>query len=158
MPGTHAGRSTVAPTDTARELVITRVFNARRDVVWQAWTDRDRAVTWWGPKDFTARILEWGTKPGDPWRAVMRSPKGEEYPQHGTLKEVAQPERLAFTVIWDGEPTEGEMLATVMLTERGDKTEMTFRKGPFASAEWQRGEDEGWNQSFDRLEQVVTSR
>jgi uncharacterized protein YndB with AHSA1/START domain len=154
-----AGRSTGTAQTQARELVITRVFDAPRDVVWQAWTDRDQAIQWWGPKDFTARILEWGTKPGDAWRAVIRSPQGEEFPQHGVLQEVVPPERLAYTFIWDREADQGEMLVTVTLAERGaNRTEMTFRKGPFVSADWQKGEEGGWNETFDRLAALVTSR
>jgi uncharacterized protein YndB with AHSA1/START domain len=156
MPGTQTGGRTVAPTGTGRELVITRTIDAPRDAVWYAWTDREQAVKWWGPKGFTARILEWGTKPGDPWRAVMRSPKGEEFPQHGVDKEIVPPERLAFTVIWDDEKTEGEMLVTVNLAEQDDRTKMTFRKGPFVNEEWRKGEESGWNEAFDRLEALVT--
>ena len=157
MPVTHEGQRSAAPSDSlTRELVMTRVFDAPREVVWRAWSDRDQAAKWWGPKGFTARIDEWGIRPGDRWRAVMRSPQGEEFPQHGVLKEVEAPERLVFTVVWEGETVEGDMIVSVVLTERGDNTEMTFRKGPFASAEWLRGEENGWNQAFDRLDALVT--
>ncbi len=140
-------------TDT-RELVIRRTFDAPRDLVWRAWADRDHAERWWGPTDFTTTILETDFRPGGAWRAVMRSPRGEEYPQHGEFREIVPPERLVFTMTWSDDPS-SEMLITVTLEARGDRTEMLFRKGPFASDSSRRGENEGWNESFDRLRAYV---
>ncbi|MGH7719513.1 MAG: SRPBCC domain-containing protein [Gemmatimonadaceae bacterium] len=150
-----AERSASTRGSDARELVITRVFDAPRDLVWKAWTERDRAIQWWGPKDFTVPLLELDPRPGGAWRAVMRSPEGQEYPQHGVFKEIVPPERLVFTLIWDNDGPGSEMLVTITFVERGGKTEMTFRKGPFTSTEWQKGEEEGWNEAFDRLEAFV---
>jgi hypothetical protein len=55
------------------ELVIMRVFNAPRDVVWKAWTDPKYAVQWWGPKDYPATHLEMDVRPGGIWRGRLRS-------------------------------------------------------------------------------------
>jgi uncharacterized protein YndB with AHSA1/START domain len=152
-----AGTGAGSRTEQREQLVITRVFDAPRDLVWQAWTAREHAVQWWGPKGFTARILEWADHPGGAWRAVMRSPTGEEYPQHGVMKELTPPEHLAFTLIWDHDGPASEMLVSVTLTARGDKTEMVFRKGPFRSEPQRQGEEGGWNEAFDRLEAHVTA-
>src|SRR5438128_491207 len=96
-----------------RELVITRVFDAPRAVVWKAWTDLDRARQWWGPKGFTLDALEVDPRPGGAWRAVMRSPDGKRFRQHGIFKEIVASERIAFTHIWDDEGPQSEMLVTV---------------------------------------------
>jgi uncharacterized protein YndB with AHSA1/START domain len=138
-----------------RDLVLTRVFNAPRDLVWRACTEREHAQHWWGPKDFTIPELELGSKPGERWSAVLRSPDGEDYPQHGELREIIAPERLTFTLIWDEEGPKSEMLCSYRFVERDGKTEMTFRKGPFKSTGSYESEREGWSECFDRLEQYL---
>jgi uncharacterized protein YndB with AHSA1/START domain len=155
MPNATDTRTTNAQS-TQTELVITRVLDAPRDIVWKAWADRDQSVQWWGPKGFTTRVLEWDQRPGGAWRAIMYSPEGTEHPQHGVYKEIAPPQRMIYTFIWEDEDTPDRVATvTVTFTPRGDQTEMTFRKGPFRSEEWRRGEEDGWNESFDRLEEYV---
>jgi uncharacterized protein YndB with AHSA1/START domain len=141
-----------------RELVIRRTFDAPRELVWKAFTELERARQWWGPKDFTVPVLEMDMRPGGAWHAVMRSPDGKEYPQSGVYREIVPPERLVFTLIWDDEGPDSEMLCTFTFAERGNKTEMTFRKGPFTSEKRRKGEEEGWNECFDRLEALVETR
>jgi uncharacterized protein YndB with AHSA1/START domain len=139
-----------------QELVITRTLNAPRDLVWKAWTERDRAQQWWGPKDFTTPVLEMDVRPGGEWRATMRSPDGREYPQHGVFREIVPPERLVFTLTWDSDPQETH-LVTITFADRGDRTELTLRKGPFTSESSRRGETSGWNESLDRLTAYVAA-
>lgn len=134
-----------------RELVITRVFDAPRDLVWKAFADPKAARQWWGPKNFTTPVVELDVRPGGKWHAVMRSPDGKEYPQHGVYREIVPPERLVFTLIWDDEGPGSEMLCTFTFAEQGRKTKMVFRKGPFTSAEQHKGEEGGWNEAFDRF-------
>ena len=110
-----------------------------------------------GAKRFHRTRARADLRPGGAWRAVLRSPDGKDYPQHGVYREIVPPERLVFTLIWDNEGPDSEMLCTFTFIERGGQTEMTFRKGPFRSAESQRSEQEGWNECFDRLEEFVTS-
>jgi uncharacterized protein YndB with AHSA1/START domain len=132
------------------ELVITRVLAAPRDLVFTMWTEREHAIRWWGPKDFTTELLDLDVTPGGAWRACMRAPDGTDYWQHGVFREVAAPERLVFTFIWDAQP-EQEMLVTLTFTERDGKTEMSFRQAPFDSVESRDSHAEGWNECFDRL-------
>jgi uncharacterized protein YndB with AHSA1/START domain len=143
-----------APTKTAeRELVITRVFDARRDLVWKAWTERDRVLQWLGPKAFTALDFEMDRRPGGAWHSRMRSPEGTEHSNRGVVREVVEPERLVFTFAWDdadGKPGR-EMLITITFAEHGAQTEMTFTQAVFESAEDRDGHSEGWNESFDKL-------
>ena len=133
-----------------RTLVIKRIFDAPRELVWKAWTDVKHAKQWWGPKGFTAPLVELDNREGGPWRARMRSPDGKDYWQHGVTREIVPPERLSFTFIWDDHPSD-EMLVTVTLVERGGKTEMTFQQGEFKSVEDRDGHKGGWSESFDRL-------
>ena len=71
---------------TQRELVITRVLDAPREAVWDLCTERAHAMEWWGPKNFTVSAFEMDLRPGGTWRAVIRSPEGKDYPQHGTYQ------------------------------------------------------------------------
>lgn len=138
-----------------RELVITRVLDAPRDEVWDLCTEREHAMAWWGPKGFTVSAFHMDLRPGGTWRAVIRSPEGKEYPQHGTYELVDRPELLAFSFAWEKEGPQSEMLCTLSLKESGTRTEMTFRKGPFPSAESHNSELDGWNECFDRLEKYL---
>jgi len=149
-----------APTKTdERELVIKRIFNAPRDLLWKAWTERDHVLKWLGPKQFTALDFELDPRPGGAWHSRMRGPDGAEYSNGGTVHEVDEPERLVFTFAWDEEDgTPGrEMEITITFDERDGKTEMTFSQGVFESAEDRDGHREGWSESFDKLAECLAS-
>src|SRR5687767_4361974 len=96
---------TATTTDTGQELVVTRIFDAPRALVWRAWTDPEHA-TKWGPKGFTTPERAMEFRPGGAWHAVMISPEGREYRQHGTVREVIPEELLSFTFQWDNRPEE----------------------------------------------------
>lgn len=138
----------------AWDLAITRLIDAPRSVVFDAWTRSERAIHWWCPRDFTTPHLVMNVTPGGLWRACVRSRQGKDYWQHGVFHEVVAPRRLVFTFIWDAEP-EYEMLVTVKFAERGEQTEMSFRQSPFVSFDSRESHCEGWNECFDRLEGLV---
>jgi uncharacterized protein YndB with AHSA1/START domain len=84
-------------TDTQdREIVITRVFDAPRDLVWQAMTDPRHVIHWWGPRGFSTTIEEMDVRPGGVWKHVMHGPDGADYPNKSVFTEVVKPERLVF--------------------------------------------------------------
>src|SRR3990172_11935266 len=67
-----------APTSsTQRELVIERIFDAPRELVWRAWTDPERVMRWWGPKGFTAPACQVDIRVGGTYLWCMRSPEGQ---------------------------------------------------------------------------------
>jgi uncharacterized protein YndB with AHSA1/START domain len=142
------------------ELTITRVFDAPRDLVWEAWTDLEHAKNWAGPRTFTAVHLDHDIRPGGKWRGCMhRDPyPGTDQPtlnlwQAGEYLEVVKPERLVFTFRWDnrdGNPTP-ETIITVTFEEHDGKTMMHFHQAFFQTAEDRDGHNAGWNSSFDRL-------
>jgi uncharacterized protein YndB with AHSA1/START domain len=139
-----------------RELTITRVFDAPRDLVFKAWTELERLAQWWGPEGFALPFLELDMRPGGAWRACMRGPDGTNYWQHGVCRELVPPERLVYTLIWDSDP-EHEMLVTVVFVERGQKTEMTFRQRLFKSVESRDSHRDGWSSSLNRLAAYLAS-
>ncbi|MFL5266209.1 MAG: SRPBCC domain-containing protein, partial [Stellaceae bacterium] len=122
---------TSAPAISAdHELVITRIFDAPRSLVFKAWTEPDRAARWWGPQGFTTLHCTMDVRAGGAFRICMRSPDGAEYWKQGVYREVAEPERLVFTFAWeDAEGKPGhETVVTVTFAEHGAKTRLTLHQ------------------------------
>lgn len=144
-----------------RDLVITRIFDAPRALVFKAWTDPVHAKHWMGPRGFTATHLEGDLRPGGAWRMCMRrDDNGEELWQGGVHREIVEPERLVFTFAWDKEDgSRGhETLVTITFAEHQGKTTMTFRQAVFESVGQRDGHRGGWNSAFDRLEEYVAEQ
>jgi uncharacterized protein YndB with AHSA1/START domain len=140
-----------------RELIIKRVFDAPRDLVFQAWTDPERVPHWWGPKGYTLTHHELDVRPGGRWRVCMRSPEGVDRWAQGVYREIVAPERFVYTWAWEkpeGQPGR-ETLITVELAEQGEKTKMTFRQAEFKTVEDRDSHRSGWTESFDRLAEFL---
>jgi uncharacterized protein YndB with AHSA1/START domain len=149
--------STISSTATEngdRVLVITRTFDAPRELVFKAWTEPERQVQWLGPQGFTGKILKSATKPGDAYRYYMRDPQGGDHWQQGILRELVEPQRLALTYEWaneQGQATRPETLVTVTFEDLGGKTRLTLRQELFESVAARDDHRGGWNSSLDRL-------
>lgn len=145
-----------------KEIVLTRVFDAPRELVWKAWTDPKQLARWWGPKGFTNPVCEVDARVGGAWHIVMRSPAGDEYPCGGVYREIMAPERLVFTNIAtdsQGNPII-DGLTTVIFAEQGGKTKLTLQTRGTALVDYAvaylTGMETGWSQSLDRLQAYVT--
>jgi uncharacterized protein YndB with AHSA1/START domain len=152
-------------TTAERELVITRVFDAPRRLVFRMWTDPKHVAQWWGPNGFTNPVCDMDPRPGGAIRIVMRAPDGAEHPMIGTFREVVEPERLVFTNIAVDENGNHllEGRTTVTFAEHGGKTRLTLQTravGLVARAVGMiEGMEAGWTQSIDRLAaQVARAR
>lgn len=147
---------------TDLELVITRIIDAPRELVWRVWTDPEHAKHWMGPRGFSAPHLAQEARVGGTWRLCLRpdpsDPKvggggsGDLW-QGGVFREINAPERIVFTFAWDDAHGKRgpESTITIQLEEQGSKTKLTFRQAFFASMQERDGHREGWNSSFDRL-------
>ena len=144
-----AGTSDLVTKPVERELVITRVFDAPRSLVFEAWAKPEHMVRWWGPSGFTLPTCEMDFRPGGAYRLNMRSPQGREYGVKGVYREVVVPERIVFTCILDHNPH--EVLTTVTFAEHGGKTTLTVRQVFRAESDATRGAQQGWSESLDRL-------
>jgi uncharacterized protein YndB with AHSA1/START domain len=151
----------VTETFASKELTITRVFNAPRELVFKAWTDPKELAKWWGPKTFTIPVCEVDLKPGGALRIVMRAPDGAEYPMKGVFREIVPPSRLVFTNIAvdkDGNHII-EGLTTVTFADEGGKTKLTLQTRGAAmvdyAAAYLQGMEAGWTQSLEKLETLV---
>src|SRR5262245_63539620 len=80
-----------------REIVITRVFDAPRDLVWKVWTQPEHVARWWGPRGFTTTVTELDLRVGGRSRYVMKGPDGAEYPVCGVFREIVPFERIVTT-------------------------------------------------------------
>jgi uncharacterized protein YndB with AHSA1/START domain len=150
-------RTTRTAGSNEREIVITRLFDAPRKVVFEAWTDPERLAQWWGPEGFTNPVCELDVRVGGDWRIVMRAPDGAMYPCRGVYLEIVAPERLVFTnIAVDDEGTAVlDGLTTVTFEEEDGTTKLTLRTRAVAlvpsAVEKLLGMDTGWSMSLDRL-------
>jgi uncharacterized protein YndB with AHSA1/START domain len=147
----------VGTTSPRHELVVTRVFAAPRQLVFEAWTDPAHLAKWWGPKAFPGEHISMEAREGHAWRNSLRSIEtGSELWHKGVFREVVPPERLVFTFAWEEEGERGlETLVTLTFAEEGDKTRMTLHQAPFVSIAERDGHSGGWNSAFDRLQELV---
>ena len=152
-------RNSATTTSSQQELVITRVFEAPRELVFRAWTDAKHVARWWGPNGFTNPVCEVDARPGGAMRIQMRGPDGVIFWGTGEFHEVTVPDRLVFTTRGypdDAGNSQLEVLHTVTFTDlEGGKTKVTLRAAVVKAAAGVSGAlagmDEGWNQSLDRL-------
>lgn len=145
--------------DTDRRLLITRVFDAPREIVFKALIDPQQMARWIGPRSFKAVITEADARPGGRYRIEMHQEKAV-YPVTGIYREVTAPERLVYTWAWeqpDGKPGH-ETLVTVTLRALGAKTELTLRHEIFESKEASDNHGIGWVGSFDKLAEILAGK
>jgi uncharacterized protein YndB with AHSA1/START domain len=153
-----AGSSTATgPPDYT--LVLERVFDAPRALVFKAWTDAKHLVRWLGPAGFRGTIIKMDPRPGGDYRFHMRSAEGVEYWQQGVWREIIEPERFVRTCVWadaGGRPIGPEMLMTVTFEEHDGRTRLTFRQ-TFDSATARDQHRLGTASALDRLEQYLAA-
>jgi len=147
-----------------QELVLTRVLDAPRELVFKAWTDPKLLAQWWGPRGFTNPVCELDPRPGGAIRIHMRSPDGTVYPMTGVYQEIVEPELIVFTsaALDDKGNPMFEMLTTVTFAEEGGKTKQTMRtrviKVTPQAAPYIAGMEQGWTQSLERLTAYVATK
>jgi uncharacterized protein YndB with AHSA1/START domain len=141
-----------------QEMVMTRVFDAPRELVFRVHTDPNLIPQWWGPRRFTTTVDRMDAKMGGIWRFVQHDAEGSEYAFHGVYHEVASPERLVQTFEFEGMPGH-VLLETMTLEEFEGRTKLTARS-VFQSVEDRDGMlqsdmEEGAAESWDRLAELV---
>jgi len=139
-----------------RVLVLTRVFNAPRSLVFKAWTDPKHLAQWWGPNGFTNPVCELDVRPGGVIRIHMRGPDGNTHPMVGVFQEIIEPERIVcYHYVPDKENPLFEILNTVTFAEQDGKTTLTLEarvvKSTPEAARHLAGMEAGWTQSLERL-------
>jgi uncharacterized protein YndB with AHSA1/START domain len=144
-------------TPSDREIVTTRAFDAPRDLVFEAWTNCKHVRHWWGWRSSTMIQCEADVRPGGSWRYVTREENGAEVPFTGVYQEVARPERVVHTAIFDVEPfNQGEpAVSTVTFSEADGRTTVTittlFPTREIRDGVIESGMEAGAAESYDRL-------
>jgi len=142
--------------DTAnRELSISRLLNAPRELVWKVWTEPEHIAQWWGPSGFTNTIFKMEVKPGGEWEFIMHGPDGTDYKNKHIYHEIVKEERLVLDHV-----SAPKFRMTATFEAKGDKTLLTLHS-VFESAEQLEQvikvfkADVGMKQNVDRLEMYL---
>ena len=160
----NSARISATTASSEWDLVMTRVFDAPRELVFKAWTETKHVAQWWGPKGFTNPVCEMDVRVGGAIRIDMRAPNGVVYPMKGVFEEIAEPERLVFiaSALDENGNSMFDVLTSVIFAEQRGKTALTLQlrviKATAQAPQYLKGMEAGWSQSLDRLGSHLDSR
>ena len=149
--------------DTAdREIVIQRLINAPRELVFEVWTNQEHLEKWWGPNGFTTTTSEFDFRPGGVWFHTMHGPDGTDYPNEVYYEEIVPPERIVYAHGGGDAPgvDDAQFHATITFEDENGKTRLTM-KSLFKTAKQRNhvvekyGAIEGGKQHLANLEEYV---
>ncbi len=157
----RSGTMTVHSDGTA--LVYEREFEARRDLVWEAFTDPDLIPRWWGPHGTTTTVVEMDVRPGGTWRYRTSAPDRDDVMFHGEYLEVAPIERLGWTFLFDVEGLGDQGGPETFTFEDLDGRTRVTARSEFGSTDalegaLSTGMIKGAVETWDRLETLLTGR
>jgi uncharacterized protein YndB with AHSA1/START domain len=142
---------------TEREVVMTRVFDAPRRLVFDALTKPELLRRWFGPRGWSLVVCEADLKVGGAWRWVLRGPDGRDMGMRGVYQEIMPPERLVSTESFDDYP--GESLNTLILSEEDGKTTFTitvrYASQEIRDAVIKSGMEHGAAECYDKLAEML---
>ena len=138
-----------------RELIITRLLNAPRELVWDVFTTPEHIKNWWGPNGFTNTIDKMDVKPGGEWEFIMHGPDGTDYKNKSIYKEIVRPERIVFEHV-----SGPKFIATITFTAEGNKTYLKWHMLFESAEQFQQvvktfKADEGLKQNIVKLEEYL---
>jgi len=155
-----AAQPNAAAQSDERVLVITRMFDAPRELVFKAWTEPEHMVRWFGPRGFTSTILHSDLREGGSYRIHMRGPEGDDHWTQGIFHEVAPPARLVMAGSWadaEGKPTTPQTVLTLTFEEQQGKTRLTLHQTGFESVTARDAHRGGWSSSFECLAEYLAT-
>jgi len=153
--------TTATPTEifADRVLVIRRIFNAPRRLVYEAWTKKEHLDKWSVPHGFQIPSSEGEVRPGGRWRCTMLAPNGVEYRVGGTYQEVVADELLSFTHAWEdqkGIPGH-ETLVTVRFSSESHKTKLSLKQAIFQTIRSRDSHQGGWTECLECLDEHLAN-
>jgi uncharacterized protein YndB with AHSA1/START domain len=147
----------MAPQSDELTLEMKRVLPAAPSVVFGAFSDPDKLAKWWGPEGFTTPSVKFDPRVGASYRIEMQPSEGDPFYLTGKFREVDPPVRLAFTFVYEEpDPDDVDTLVELSFRDLGESTEVDFTQGPFKTAARRGLHRDGWTDSFDRLEQLIS--
>ena len=144
-----------------QEIIITREFDAPRELVFKAFTDPELYVQWLGPRGLTMTLEKFEPRNGGSWRYIQKDADGNEYAFHGVIHEVLPPERIIDTFEFEGLPEKGHVILEMARFEElpGSRTKLTSQSVFLSLADrdgmLQSGMEEGVNDSYERLDELL---
>jgi uncharacterized protein YndB with AHSA1/START domain len=144
-----------------QEILITREFDAPRELVFKACTDPELIPQWWGPRNLSTVVDRMDVRHGGQWRFINRDAQGNEYAFHGVYHEILAPERVIDTFEFEGLPETGHVTLETMKLEElpGGRTRLTvqsvFQSLADRDAMLQSGMEAGVNETYDRLAELL---
>ncbi len=139
-------------------LEIKRALPAAPAVVFGAFSDPNQLAKWWGPQGFSVPSLEFQPRVGASYRIEMQPPEGDPFYLAGKFREVDPPVRLAFTFAYeDPDPDDVETVVNLSFGDLGESTEVAFTQGQFKTGARRSLHRDGWTDSFDRLEHLMSA-
>lgn len=146
-------------TPTDREVVLTRAFDAPRNLVFDAFSRPELLKRWFGPRGWSLTVCEVDFRVGGGWRFVLRSPDGKEMGMRGVYLEIVPPERSVHTESFDDYP--GESQVTALFTEQAGKTTLTatvlYPSREVRDIVIQSGMEHGAAESYDKLAELLAT-
>jgi uncharacterized protein YndB with AHSA1/START domain len=140
-------------------LAMKREFPAVRAVVFRAFVDPNQVAKWFGPKGFTIPRVDFSPHVGERYRIEMQPPAGERFFLTGEVSEIDPPSRLAFTFVWEEpNPDDVETQVGLSLRDLGESTEVEFTQGVFKTEERRALHHDGWSDSFDKLDRLISAQ
>ncbi len=155
---TKNGRINISAEPGGREIVITTVFDAPRELVFKAYTDPNLIPQWWGLKEHTTTVDIMDVRRGGVWRLVSRDPNGNEFAFNGVYHSVVPPERLVRTSEFEGVPGHVS-LETATFEAHDGKTTVTaiavFQTVEDRDGMLQSGMERGATETMGRLAELL---
>lgn len=149
--------------ENIKELTITRIFNADRDIVFKMWTEAEHVSKWYGPKGFSVADCRIDPKSGGEFFVNMKSKDGKVYPSTGIYREISPPDKLVFSLVShfddNGNP-QVEMLNTLTFKKENGKTKMVMvieEVKTISGIVPLKGLDFAWGQSFDKMAEALNT-
>lgn len=149
------------PNDTSGAVVrLRRILRARREKVFEAWTDPRQLEKWFAPSDeFKVHIRRQDLKAGGAYRFEMDKGRGETFRLEGAYRLIQPPDKLVFTWRWhDWEGSQPDSVVTLEFLERGESTELILTHEMLPDAPSRERHSQGWNGCLGRLERLVEAQ
>ena len=140
-------------------LEMNRTLPAAPSLVFEVFTDPNELARWWGPEGFSTPSLAFDPRVGASYRIEMQPPEGHVFSLTGEFRVVDPPARLAYTFRWeDPDPDDVETVIDLSFRDLGESTEVVFTQGLFKTEARRALHRDGWTDSFNKLEALLSSR
>jgi uncharacterized protein YndB with AHSA1/START domain len=137
-----------------RELTITRIFDAPRALVFEAWSEPKHLMRWFAPNNFTVPVCEMDFRAGGKFRFCMRG-FGKDHWMNGVFREIVKPERIVWTGMLDNDTN--QVITTATFADHAGKTKLTVHQTFSIETDSTRGARQGWTETLEHLAEYLAA-